>query len=226
MLRLTEELLSKEFEKILTSNSIKEFPKFNSVFREVSCFQGIADFVALSGSEVNISNFPLKKDFSIDSASVVLSLLKERSPRSEEFLMRSSGLSSQMLNRVLATFEQSETITITETGGYILGPKYQKPNIELWAFELKLKNWKRAIFQALQYKAFANRVVTVFPNNKTQLLKNNLDMFSTLKIGVMTYDTETGSYEMLVKPCKLKPSSKHHNLFAISRIIEEMSPTQ
>lgn len=222
MSKLTEELLAVEFEKMLISNSINQFPKFNSVFREVSCFQGIPDFIAISGENIDLIEYSSSKELSIDSSSLILSLLKKKAPRSEEFLVRSSGLAPQTITKILVALKKSNIVSVTNSGGYFLGPNYKKPNVELWAFELKLENWKRALFQALQYKAFANRVIIVFPSNKAKLLKRNLEIFRTLKIGVMTLDVKDRSFEIILKPYKLKPSSNYHNLFALSRIADEM----
>ncbi len=89
---------------------------------------------------------------------------------------------------------------------------------DIWAFELKLSNWKRAIFQALQYKAFANYSVIVFPIEKEKLLLNNLETFRNLNIGVLLFDIKNQKSQWLVHPKKEKPISKSQTIYLLYKI--------
>ena len=49
--KITESILAKSFEKALNSRThFDKFPKFKLIFKEVSCQQGVADFVVPMGS--------------------------------------------------------------------------------------------------------------------------------------------------------------------------------
>ena len=51
----------------------------------------------------------------------------------------------------------------TDKGSYILGESSCFLGIEVWAFELKLKDPKRAIFQAQQSRSYAEYSIIVVP---------------------------------------------------------------
>lgn len=217
---LSEEKMADVFEVVLRNHQQdKWLPHFQSVFREISCQQGIPDFITISSSH----NIDLKALFgessvSIESCSAVISLLKMKAPRTTKYISTCTGLKIESVKRILKQLENEEFVKSINSNSYVLGPKWSLPDMELWAFELKLDNWRRALFQALQYKAFANRVVVVFPESKGRILKKNIEIFNKLNIGIMTFDFETSSYNVILKPTKSSPSSKKHNLFALGQI--------
>ncbi len=93
--------------------------------------------------------------------------------------------------------------------------------MEFWAFELKINNWKRALFQALRYKTFASRIMIVFPMNKEKLIAKNVDKFNKLKLGIMLFNAYDKSYKILVRPPKTHPSSRMHHLFMLTKILSK-----
>ena len=93
---------------------------------------------------------------------------------------------------------------------------------DIWAFELKLADWRRAIFQALQYKAFASYSVTVFPLEKEKILQDNIDVFKELNIGLMLLDIETSKSKWLNRPKKSKPISRWQKLYVFFKVINSI----
>lgn len=225
MEKMSEFKMANAFETLLNSKEgIKGFPDFYSTFREVACQQGVADFIAITGNNIKelSNNFFESDTVSLNIYSLVISLLKLRSPRTEDFIVNSSGLARNTVRKALKELEESGTIYKTEKGSIMLSPSWELPKLELWAFELKLKDWKRALFQTLQYKAFANRVVIVFPENKEAIINKNLDIFKKLEVGVMLFNIANSSYKVLLKPHRINPSSKRHSLFALGKIASEL----
>lgn len=225
MAKITENQMANSFEILLNSGEgIKGFPKFKSVFREVTCQQGIADFITITGSDTDslYNNCFESGLISLDTSSLIISLLKFNSPRTEDFLIKATGLSKNTVRKVLKTLEVKKVVTQSDTGSFTLSPNWGIPSVELWAFELKLSNWKRALFQVLQYKAFANRVVIVLPTEKESIICKNIELFKELRVGVMTFDTLSGNNKVFVKPQKNNPSSKRHNLYALGTISSKL----
>ncbi|OPX86928.1 MAG: hypothetical protein A4E53_02690 [Pelotomaculum sp. PtaB.Bin104] len=223
--KMSELQMANAFETLLKSKEgIKGFPSFNSTFREVSCQQGIADFIAITGKNIQelSNNFFESNTVSLNSYSLIISLLKSRSPRTEDFLVSSSGLTRNTVRKVLKELEENETIYKNQKGTIILSPNWGLPKLELWAFELKLKDWRRALFQTLQYKAFANRVVIVVPEDKENTINKNIDVFRNLQVGVMVFNMANLSYKIMQKPRRINPSSKRHSLFALGKIASEL----
>lgn len=93
----------------------------------------------------------------------------------------------------------------------------------IWAFELKLSNWKRALFQALQYKAFANYVAVVLPHEKEKVLQQNLSTFISLNVGVLLFDPKAKKAKWLRRPKKEPSISKWQTLFMLAKISNQYS---
>lgn len=64
----------------------------------------------------------------------------------------------------------------------------QGSDVEI-AIEMKLSNWKRALYQAFIYTNFANKCYIAMPENKKEVIKKNLDEFTKWGIGVLIVDS-------------------------------------
>ena len=219
---LSELTMAEAFEKCLCKpGHFSDLPIFQSVFREVICQQGIVDFVASPNSK--LTNHPIreitKSVKSNGTGSVrVLSLLKPKAPRTVQYIIKRTGYSNHTARHILSTLMRKGLVRQNTKGSYVLYRKTVIPQVELWAFELKLRNWKRALFQALQCKAFANYVVVVFPKNRKALLNKHLYRFRKMRIGVILFDPIDESHDFLVKPLKDRPTSRMHYLYTFSQI--------
>lgn len=78
----------------------------------------------------------------------------------------------------------------------------------------------------MQYRAFAHKVVVVLPHTKGKLIKNKVDMFKNLGVGLMLFDIENKGYELILKPLKSSPLSKHHNLFTLGKLAFEQNKNE
>ncbi|MFH1010973.1 MAG: helix-turn-helix domain-containing protein [bacterium] len=220
---ISESMMAKAFEQCLRAPaSFPGFPNFDTVVREVMCQQGVADFIAAVGLRQRRKQVAKLGDMA-ESTGInsirVLSLLKPVAPRTKDYLVEQSGLSRQIVTRVLAHLvSQRLAKRVGDRAFRLFSESFSYPG-ELWAFELKLNNWKRALFQASQYKAFASRVVTVFPMEREKTLKSNLDKFDKAKVGVMIFDASDRSFKVLQRPSKIRPSSRMHYLFAFSQVV-------
>lgn len=61
--------------------------------------------------------------------------------------------------------------------------------VRTYAFELKLRNWKRALTQAYRYSAFAHYSSVVLDYAHVQPALENLYLFKRSNIGLLTIDT-------------------------------------
>jgi hypothetical protein len=78
--------------------------------------------------------------------------------------------------------------------------------LSIISFELKLKNWKRAIKQAFKYKSFSNISYVVLPANSAKSAQNNLDLFKQYNVGLAIF-TPDNSFDILYKPELSEPFS-------------------
>ena len=183
--KLTELFCAEQFEQNLKNNQYEQLPKFDNILREIPCKQGIADFICYK-------NTPFLKQNSAKIVSLtdtlgktfipVISTLLNKKNQSIQELSKTTGYDQKRLIKILKTLNQERIVKTNKKGLSSLYAKWQKFDVELWAFELKLKNWKRAIYQAAQYQIFTDKVFTVFPINKKKLILNNLESFQKLGI--------------------------------------------
>lgn len=221
MSEISEQEMASAFDLTLKVNQIKGIPDFKLLYREVICQQGIADFVGLTSDDF-IKHYTFERIRSIESSSLVLSLLKQKAGRSKKYLKYKTELSDSTLNRTLKELSASNYI-FEEKGHYFIAAQDDAHKNNIWAFELKLSNWKRALFQALQYKAFANYSIVVFPFEKEKVLRENLQAFAEFNIGVLLYDAKTGHSKWLKHPRKEKSISKWQTLFLLAKMSSQYS---
>lgn len=218
----SEETMADAFIEFLKSKHGKTvFPKYFAIYREVICRQGITDILAIEALEkgkVFERQIELVAGTGIESSARILSLLSYNSPRTEKYLMHNTGLTIKTFRRTISELLERGIIVKNDKGSYKLEERFYRYPAEIWAFELKLNDWKRAIFQAMQYKAFASKVITVFPEEKEKLLLENLESFRRRKIGLSIFDANSGMYKVLLKPMKERPSSKKHYFYTLSKI--------
>lgn len=225
MLKITEEQMGIAFEKILDSHNLtKEIPAFDSVFREVPSVQGVPDYIGIRFQSGSIYNrkMPQIQESYLSSASAILSVIKNKSPRTEKYIISKTGLSLSTVRGCLNYLVRIEILSAVDNKKkYILSQTFLLPNIEIWAFELKLHDWKRAVFQALRYKAFANYVIVVFPVERKRILNENIELFNQLNIGVIVFDASTGKYEVIVKAKKSTATSKVYTLYMQGQLLNK-----
>ena len=80
----------------------------------------------------------------------------------------------------------------------------QENEISIISFELKLKNWKRAVKQAFRYKNFSNTPYVVLPEKTIGNALANIEMFQKYNIGLAKFDIND-CFEIIYKP-KLAPA--------------------
>jgi hypothetical protein len=93
----------------------------------------------------------------------------------------------------------------------------------LTAFEMKLKDWRRAISQAYRYSYFSDRAIVVLPTEVADRAEGRLDVFRRLGIGLWSYEPRTKRIDMRFTPTATKaknPSAREKALKRISRTVE------
>ena len=74
----------------------------------------------------------------------------------------------------------------------------------LTAFELKLKEWKRALKQAYLYSYFADHSVVVLPPEIERVSKLNIELFRKLGIGLWIFDPLKNTIRKIHRPTNTK----------------------
>lgn len=216
---LTEEQMSLAFEDMIRSRTaLPGMSHVQSFTKEVPCLEGRPDFVA-SPAQTSLQQditTAMQHALATPSVASVLSLLKYRAPRTDEYLLKSTGLSRAVLRRAIATLSDCQLIGEIHPGQFVR--TYRVPtDIELWAFELKIDNWQRALYQARRDLAFCHRATVVLSEDGARRAIRRLDRFRALGVGLFKVDMDSNTAVCVVPPRALKPESERHYLHALGK---------
>jgi len=209
------------YECMLQAGHFGCFPNFSTIKKDFRALQGTPDFVATASNNIPNQIYSTLAQANNDlgrMAFIVLSNFCGASPRTEPFIVKKTNLATKEVKRTLNELVLRGILAKTETGSFKLSPEAINNDIDIWAFELKMKNWKRAIFQSLQAKSFANRVVIVLPLKKQDVVATNIDYFKKSGVGVMLFDPESKFYKTLLRPVRRKHASNLHFYYALAKL--------
>lgn len=206
---------------LLGSHGLPGLTEFSALYREVICPQGRADFVAVARDDRRSSSHSGEYSSSLKltkSAAILMSLLKLRSPRTLDYLVLRSGLTRETTRRTLRDLVSADAIRRVTGFSYLLSPTSTRSLEDLWAFELKLHDWRRALFQACQYQAFANSVCIVMPNAAANVLDGRIEAFSSTGVGLVLFDPSDGHSTVVAPPSSSKAASLQHIYYARAQL--------
>ena len=214
--------MSRSFRRALRSGQFHGTPQeviTNSV-PEFSAQDGVADFV-LTPSDIagRKLEWMLRLAHSITTPATanIVASLKTPECKSVERVARETGLSERTVSSILVRIAADNEIVCGNTQkGFRLCRAIRDRDVELWAYELKLKHWKRALYQTLQYKAFAHCVTVVLPEETKRVALSKVQLLKRYGVGLVILDTRTDSVDLLVRPRRSRPRSLGHYLYALS----------
>lgn len=209
--------MGKKFQEAVIGHQIGGLPKFDFFLGELALKQGIADFVGGINSNRILSSQP-KGINHLESSSHILSRLTYKSGRTLKYLNSNMDYNLFTIHRGLDELEKNGYI-VQKQDLYYLNDYPDISKVRLWTFELKLSDWKRALFQALQYCSFTDYAIVVFPPDKKKILLKNISIFLMFKIGVLLFDPIQMESEWLVRPKFLHYQSKFSRVYALNQII-------
>lgn len=217
-----ENEMADAFQGLLSSpGGLPGIGTFDEIYREIDCRQGRPDFITLrnNSSSLDLNSF---EHVGLVGA-YLLSLLKPAAPRTLQYLLQETEYSVSSVKKSLAFLEELGFIEQTPNGSYILGSAEELLKPEVWAFELKLSDSKRAVFQAQQCKAFAERVIIVVPPSQGENYNRFRESMTRWGIGLASFDPHSSIFILLKNPRKTKPFSREHRMYAISQMLASHS---
>lgn len=81
----------------------------------------------------------------------------------------------------------------------------RKPTLH--AFEMKIKDWRKALAQAYRYKYYADSAYVVLPPDEAVKAVLSLPVFRAINVGLWAFDKEKGIIKRIYNPKKDKPIS-------------------
>ncbi len=216
----SEEEMADAFEQVLkTGRTLPGIGRLSRVFREVDCHRGRPDFIALARGT---THFLTGKSVTLKFAgSLVMSFLHERAPRSLAYLCEQTGLSKRTIETATAELVNRGFALQTESGTYFLNAAKPLRQVQVWAFELKLDKPKRAVFQAQQYRSFAQSVLIVVPPGQLALYDKFKLAMRRWGIGLASFDPSTKEFIIQRPPRIGSPHSRHHQAYALFQLLAD-----
>ena len=192
---------------------------------ESECSDGRADWVWARSK----SHWPTLWDRQATDAlqnptcSRILAYLKRSSPRTRAFLQARLHVSGATFNKALRALLKTELITEQDNATFFLSEKLNIPEIEICAFEFKLKDWRRAFFQATRYRNFANRVYVVLPSATVHRAEKMHDAFRVQNIGLLSHAPD-GTTVRVINSKKRAPKSRSNLYQALGMLEQQGQP--
>lgn len=209
--------MANAFQTLLRSRSgLPEVGVFDAVYREISCRQGRPDFIALRYSSYTDPNRPLRVPGLVGPS--ILSLLKPKAAHTLDYLFAHSEFTCNSIRKSLRQLVDSGYVEKTERNSYRLGKASEGLKPEIWSFELKLNNPKKAVFQAQQSRAFAERAIIVVPPGQEGNYERFRETIHRWHIGLATFDLATGNFTFAKKGRKARALSYAHQLYALAQM--------
>ena len=193
---------------------------------EIEFMQGRPDFVCASYPTRKSSHRKAERIgglISTTSSASLLSHLKPLAPRSVEYLRAQTGLSNGNFEQIVRKLRSENLIKVKANKNQRLLSAPSLPAAEVCVFELKLEKWRRAVFQALQYRVAANRVAIVMPAKLVHRIEPFGDRLRDFGVGVISLDTSSGEFRTIIHPRKNKPLSLRHYYFALGNYLKAVA---
>lgn len=218
---MSEADFSFAFARYLKRTDLGDFPRISAVYREIRGYQGVPDVITIHGSRPSATRMRAMKmvlTHAGRNSLPILGLLSTEHAHTRQYVARRLGINEATLVTKLRTLEQLGVIKRTLRGSFLLQAGYTLPAFELWAYELKLSNWKRALFQTVQARAFVDRAFAVFPIEKEHLLMSNLGSFKRMNVGLLLFDVEQQTHKLIVRPQRKSRGIETAKMYTLAQL--------
>lgn len=133
------------------------------------------------------------------SSALIVAFLHKNTFRTKSYLMKRTGYTDDYLSSILTNLKRENIINEIEKNKYVISSNFKFPTLKFTAYELKLKEWKKAIIQASKNLNFAYKSYIVMPNDEAKKInKKYSDIFMLYNIGLIGVDKN--SYYYYIKP--------------------------
>jgi len=213
----SEEDMAQAFQRLLLSeNGLPSVGVFGAIYREITCQQGRPDFIALRYTCSSGEGEHMKVHGLVGPA--ILQRLKPAAPRTIDYLVTKLEFGRDSIRKSLRHLIERGYVEQLESSAYRLADVNNLQTPEIWTFELKLNNPKKAVFQAQQSRTYAERAIIVVPPGQE---KNYIRFEVTMQrwhIGLATFDPLTGIFRFVRKGRKSRALSPAHQIYTLSQL--------
>lgn len=196
-------------------------PRFAGFYREISGTVGIADFIGVVAPRWSFTERRLRKrlnGLSRGPIAEILSQLEYKRGISRQELINSSQYTRSVVSTAVHGLLKAKVIRCRGGKEYLLHSNFKFPCADIYFYEIKMENWRRALFQASQSLVYADKAYCVMPMNKRQLLLNNRHLFQGVGVGVILFDPACGKVVEVIPGRKRKPKKPADKLDVLIRL--------
>jgi len=94
---------------------------------------------------------------------------------------------------------------------------------KLFAFEGKIKDWRRALQQAFRYRYFADKAIVIMPHDNSKSALKNLDVFFEAGVGFWTFNITSGVIREHYTPTRIRAFNAEARSKAIRMLVSQVN---
>lgn len=205
-------------------NVLKEKLKSNysrdsvELFEEVSLGYGVADIV-ICDINIPVSN-EIRSQESLNRSDInIYSIINRNKSVSFDKIYDTTRSSKKAISDSLTKLVNRKYVLQIENQ-FQVDEEYKLFYKNNFAIEAKLRNWKRALYQAYRYKWFADFSFVVLDAYYAEQAIENLDLFQRYNIGLATINTE-GEFNRVFNPYRQKPFDVNMQILLSEMILND-----
>lgn len=190
----------------------------SALMQEVDCYLGVADIVVVRRSRVFWSHVTRSqlRCLTLPGPGSIYGLLLESVAWSPAQLARRAGLTEGTVKRHLVRLSKVGLAVQGAKGGFVATVRFPHESLQITAYEAKIENWRRALYQALRYWSFANQVYIVLPVARARRIASSEEILGRTGVGLIGLDG-SGKTHLLLKSAVKKPRSSAIRLRVAAR---------
>lgn len=133
------------------------------------------------------------------------------------------GVSTRRARTALTHFTQLGLCRVTTTGsGWVKTRQLQQPIVELVAVEAKLRDWKRALFQAVRHLSFADYTWVLLDKAGADVASQHAEMFELRGVGLAALSPH-GDVKVLTPAPRSNRIRAHDRWYVSSEVVQRIT---
>lgn len=213
----SEKDMAVSFEQFIHLHSKNcDIGEFDIVATEVDCSHGRPDLIGIKNRQLYSLHMPIYPLGIADSQVLSILSLCPRHISLTDILSRCSynkttikSAVSRMIHAGYITENHNQYSCSNDLMRFVSG--------EIWSFELKLHNTKRAIFQSQQSRSFAHWSMIVVPPGKDSPYIKYHESIDRSGIGLATFDLYTNTFRIVFPPRKTGATCRQNYIYSLFR---------
>jgi hypothetical protein len=161
-------------------------------------------------------DLPRCSGLNLVSRQILAWLAARKKADSAEHLSEYLFISERATHAAVSTLQRVGAISKRTSGELEIQPEFDfSETIYLVAIEMKLKRWREALLQAIQYRSFANEAYVALDAGQVRVTADVRAMFVSSGVGLFLQNAE--SVEKIIEARSRTPEPSVERLFAVGK---------